>query len=407
MLSSKALATIKATVPVLEAHGETLTRHFYKRMFSHNPEVKEFFNPAHQNSGTQQRALAGAILAYAANIDNLAALGPAVELIAQKHVSLMIKPEHYPIVGNNLINAIKEVLGDGATKEVIDAWTQAYGLLADILIKREAQIYDSHMQEHGWVGPKKFTVVKKERESSVITSFYLKPADGMKLRPHKAGQYISVRVPGTWFPTTMRNYSLSSGPGGDMYRISVKREQKADGPLGCVSGYLHDKVKVGDEVEVLPPCGEFTIDLAGAGPGPLVFVAGGIGATPLLSMLHKALKEKADRKIYFIQGANCENTHAFQQELSALAKENPRLKLHTRYTEQGKKKPDSQGLLDTELVKSFVGTKDAEFFFCGPDVFMKKLYNGLLDWGVEEKRIHFEFFGPLQSMREKKAEAAS
>ena len=88
MLSDQTIAIVKSTAPILEQHGETLTRHFYKRMFSQNPEVAPFFNPAHQTSGSQQRALAGAICAYAANIDNLGALGPAVELIAQKHCSL-------------------------------------------------------------------------------------------------------------------------------------------------------------------------------------------------------------------------------------------------------------------------------------------------------------------------------
>src|SRR5690606_36073875 len=107
MLDEKTIQIVKSTAPILQEHGETLTRHFYKRMFSHNPEVGPFFNPAHQTSGSQQKALAGAICAYAANIDNLEVLGGAVELIAQKHASLQIKPEHYPIVGENLLASIR------------------------------------------------------------------------------------------------------------------------------------------------------------------------------------------------------------------------------------------------------------------------------------------------------------
>ncbi|MED5501180.1 MAG: globin domain-containing protein, partial [Pseudomonadota bacterium] len=102
---------IKQTVPVLQQHGETLTRHFYARMFEHNPEVKRYFNPAHQRSGGQQRALAGAILAYAQHIEDPSALASAIEVIAQKHTSLTIQPEHYPIVGENLLASIQEVLG--------------------------------------------------------------------------------------------------------------------------------------------------------------------------------------------------------------------------------------------------------------------------------------------------------
>src|SRR5687767_4727357 len=142
VLSAETIAVIKATIPALQAHGETLTRHFYKRMFNANPEVKAFFNPAHQHAGSQQRALAAAILAYATHIENPGALAGAVELIAQKHVSLGVKAEHYPVVGENLLAAIKEVLGDAATEGVIKAWGQAYGVLADIMIKREAEIYN-------------------------------------------------------------------------------------------------------------------------------------------------------------------------------------------------------------------------------------------------------------------------
>ena len=111
MLSAKTIEIVKQTAPVVAAHAEAITRQFYLLMFAGNPEVKAYFNQAHQHSGGQQQALAGAICAYAANIDNLAALGPAVELIAQKHCSLGIQPEQYPIVGKHLLAAIKHVLG--------------------------------------------------------------------------------------------------------------------------------------------------------------------------------------------------------------------------------------------------------------------------------------------------------
>src|SRR6187549_3521091 len=144
MLTEHTISIVKATAPILEQHGETLTRHFYKRMFEKNPEVAPFFNRTNQTQGTQQRALAAAICAYAANIDNLEALGGAVELIAQKHASLQIKAEQYPIVGENLLASIRDVLGEGATDEVIQAWGEAYGFLANILIGREKEIYHQH-----------------------------------------------------------------------------------------------------------------------------------------------------------------------------------------------------------------------------------------------------------------------
>ena len=117
MLSEETIQTVKATAPAVALHAEAITRRFYSLMFAGNPEVQAYFNPAHQHSGGQQRALAGAICAYAANIDNLSALGPAVELIAHKHCSLGIQRQHYPIVGKHLLVAIKDVLGEAATDE--------------------------------------------------------------------------------------------------------------------------------------------------------------------------------------------------------------------------------------------------------------------------------------------------
>jgi len=210
MLSAQTIGIVKSTAPILAEHGEVLTRHFYKRMFSHNPEVAPFFNATNQSTGRQQRALAGAITAYAANIDNLAALGGAVELIAQKHASLTIKPEHYPIVGENLLAAIREVLGAGATDEVINAWGEAYGFLAEIMIGRERQIYQQNARKPGgWEGFKTFRVLRKERESSNITSFYLVSADGTPPPSFQPGQYITVRVATPDGRTTMRNCRLS------------------------------------------------------------------------------------------------------------------------------------------------------------------------------------------------------
>ena len=138
MLSPEHRAVIKATVPLLESGGEALTTHFYRIMLSEHPEVRPLFNQAHQASGDQPRALANGVLMYAKNIDRLEALGPLVGQIVQKHVSLQVLPEHYPIVGGCLLRAIREVLGaEIATDAVIEAWAAAYGQLADLLIGAE------------------------------------------------------------------------------------------------------------------------------------------------------------------------------------------------------------------------------------------------------------------------------
>src|SRR3954451_21050045 len=140
-LSQHTIALVKATVPALETHGLTITRGMYERMFQ-NEAIRDLFNQSHHGeTGSQPKALASAIVAYARNIDGLAALAPAVERIAQKHVGLNILPEHHPYVAEALLGAIKDTLGDAATEEILAAWREAYWYLAEVLIARERAIY--------------------------------------------------------------------------------------------------------------------------------------------------------------------------------------------------------------------------------------------------------------------------
>jgi len=131
-------AIIKATAPVLKEKGETITTAMYKILFERNPELKELFKDAEPD---QYKKLAQAVYAYAANIDNLGALGKGRETIDQAHVKTKIKPEHYPLVGGALLSAIEEVLGEAASADIMNAWKEAYFFLADVLIKREEQLY--------------------------------------------------------------------------------------------------------------------------------------------------------------------------------------------------------------------------------------------------------------------------
>ena len=141
MLSQKTIDIVKSTVPVLKEHGMEITTTFYKTMFKNNPEVKSMFNMNKQESGEQPKALAMTILEAAQNIDNLEVLLPAVKKIGQIHVNTNVKPEHYPIVGKNLLLAIKEVLGDAATEEVLQAWSEAYEVISQVFIDVEKDIY--------------------------------------------------------------------------------------------------------------------------------------------------------------------------------------------------------------------------------------------------------------------------
>lgn len=405
MLSQNTINIVKSTASILNEQGEKLTRHFYQRMFSHNPEVKPFFNPAHQTGGSQQRALAGAICAYAANIDNLEVLGEAVELIAQKHASLLIKPEHYPIVGENLLASIQEVLGDVATPEVIEAWGGAYGFLADILVARENEIYQSNATKTGgWEGFRKFAVQHKSIESEVVTSFYLMPEDGGALPGFLPGQYITVRVPTKDGSTTMRNYSLSDIPGKEYFRISVKREIGTEViPDGYVSNFLHDEVDVGTMLEIAPPCGEFFFDPSEKHNRPMVLLAAGIGITPILSILQAALESAPERKIIFVHACLNPQVQAFKSLIDSLDQQHANLTVRYRYNEvEANEIPETEnvsvGLVDAPFIESFLPGKDADFFFCGPKPFMVNIYQDLLQWGIPASQVHFEFFGPREDL---------
>ncbi len=411
MLSQQTIEIVKSTAPILDQHAETLTRHFYKRMFSHNPEVAPFFNPAHQESGSQQRALAGAICAYAANIDNLEVLGGAVELIAQKHASLMIRAEHYPIVGANLLASIREVLGEGATDDVVNAWAEAYGFLADILIGREAQIYKEHAEaQNGWEGFTNFRVARKEKESDIITSFYLVPAAGGGIPDFKPGQYVTVRVATPCGHTTMRNYSLSDMPGQGYFRISVKRETgaRADTPKGFVSNHLHDNIDVGSVIELGPPCGEFFLDTDAKHDRPLVLLAAGIGITPILSIVQSALARMPGRKIHLVHASLNEKVQAFRATLDGLAASHGNLTVRHCYSEPApagvtRSSADLTGMIDAALIESLVPERNADYYFCGPKPFMVNIYHQLLGWGIPPAQVHFEFFGPRQELDKKAA----
>ncbi len=225
MLTSAQRDIIKATVPLLETGGEALITYFYKLMLDTHPEVRPLFNQAHQVNGSQPRALANGVLMYARNIDRLENLGGLASQIINKHVALQILPEHYPIVGSCLLQAIREVLGaETATDEVIAAWAAAYQQLADILIAGEQSVYDAiAAAPGGWRGARQFTVLRTVAESAEITSFYLAPTDHQPVIRHKAGQYIGVQlmIDGK---EVRRNYSLSKQADGVRYRISVKRE---------------------------------------------------------------------------------------------------------------------------------------------------------------------------------------
>eukprot|EP00213_Chloropicon_mariensis_P004074 CAMPEP_0197471532 /NCGR_PEP_ID=MMETSP1309-20131121/2487_1 /TAXON_ID=464262 /ORGANISM="Genus nov. species nov., Strain RCC998" /LENGTH=422 /DNA_ID=CAMNT_0043009339 /DNA_START=172 /DNA_END=1440 /DNA_ORIENTATION=- len=393
-LSEKTIEIVKATAPVMADKGYEITKCMYAKMLGENEDVRALFNPSHQiemngNRAHQPWSLASAIHAYACNIDNLGALGPAVNRIAEKHVSLSILPEHYPVVGQNLMHAVKEVLGDAATEDVCNAWLEAYLFLANVFIGKETEIREARSAaEGGWDGWKNFTVKRKAKESEDIVSFYLSPADGGKLPMFKAGAYTAIRVP---CKRTQRNYSISSKPGEDFLRITVKRTGPSGkgAPVGCVSTWLHDRVKEGDTLELGVPCGDFLLDDKSlADDKPLVFISGGVGITPIIAMLESAISSGCEKDIVVIAAARDRKVEAMHEVLMKHDKENPNVSVTFLY-----------GKLRMNHIRKAVGqSKDKHYYFCGPAAFMKVVYSGLKSWNIPEDQVHFEFFGPHRDL---------
>ena len=399
MLSPQIRALVKGTAPVLKTHGVALTKHFYARMFRHNPELKHVFNQGHQAGGEQQQALAGAVAAYAEHIDDPSVLMPVVTRIVHKHVSLGIRPEHYQIVGKHLLASISEVLGEAATDELIAAWAAAYGQLADLLIAEEARLYaESAAKPGGWTGWRAFRVVGKQRESAEITSFYLAPADGGEVPAYRPGQYVSVRVfvpeLGLMQP---RQYSLSDAPGQDRLRISVKREAGgADTPAGRVSNALHDRLEEGGVLDVAPPQGDFY--LREEGNAPVVLLSGGVGLTPMVSILNHLVGLNDERQIRFVHGCRNNSVHALRDHVNDIAAERANVRKAVFYEEVGHgdqpgRDYDYAGRVDLNAIRDEVIVPGADYYLCGPAAFMRAQREALTGLGVPADRIHAEAFG--------------
>jgi nitric oxide dioxygenase len=408
-LTPTQVQTIKATVPVLAEHGNTITTKFYADMLTDHPSLKNVFNNTHQATGHQASALAGALYAYAANIDNLGTLSPTVELICHKHASLYIKAEQYDIVGTYLLQTMKAVLGDAATEQVLDAWGAAYWQLANLMIGKE----DGLIKQAGWNDWKDSKIAKKVKESEEITSFYLTPAEeDLEVPTFKPGQYISVNIlvdeldGGTW---QARQYSLSDAPGKDYLRISVKKEHgivvgKSEHTEheGYISNILHERREVGDVIKISHPFGDFYFEEDQTQKdAPMVLISAGVGLTCLTSILNTLLGQKSSRLVSWIHGARNSDNRAFKKDIDALAAENKNV--HAVYFSSSPKDGEVEGKdytikgrIDMDRVDKevlFTGNDKTEYFICGPTQFMLDVEAKLKSYGVAAERVKMELFG--------------
>ncbi|MCF8579452.1 NO-inducible flavohemoprotein [Enterobacter ludwigii] len=392
MLDAQTIATVKATIPLLVETGPKLTAHFYDRMFTHNPELKEIFNMSNQRNGDQREALFNAIAAYASNIENLAALLPAVEKIAQKHTSFQIKPEQYNIVGGHLLATLDEMFSPGQV--VLDAWGKAYGVLANVFINREAQIYSENASKNGgWEGTRAFRIVEKTPRSQLITSFEFEPVDGKPVADYQPGQYLGVWLkPEGFLHQEIRQYSLTRKPDGKRYRIAVKREEG-----GQVSNWLHNEASVGDVVHLAAPAGDFF--MAAETHTPVTLISAGVGQTPMLAMLDTLAKANHTAQVNWFHAAENGDVHAFSDEVKTLGATLPRFTAHIWYRQPDEDdrqnaRFDSEGLMDLSKHESLFSNPEMQFWLCGPVAFMQFAARQLVTLGIKSENIHYECFGP-------------
>jgi ferredoxin-NADP reductase/MOSC domain-containing protein YiiM len=246
-----------------------------------------------------------------------------------------------------------------------------------------------------WPGFRPLRIARIARESASVVSLELEPADGVPLVAAPGGQFVVLRLrPAPGAPPLLRSYSLSGAPSSERWRVSVKRE-----PHGVASTFLSDRARVGDRVEASAPMGAFTLREGG---GPVVLLSAGVGATPVLAMLHALAAEGSRREVWWIFGGRSGDDHPFRDESRRLVRALPRGHSHVRYS---RPRPgdlpgidfDAPGRLTLAALEEAGVPRDADFYLCGPAEFLRDLGGGLAGWGVPRGRIHTEVFGPGES----------
>ncbi|MEV8022829.1 globin domain-containing protein [Streptomyces sp. NPDC086554] len=389
MLTESSAAVVRATLPAVGAAIEDISERFYGKLFAARPELlRDLFNRGNQAAGTQRRALAGSIAAFATYLVEHPDERPDVMLnrIAHKHASLGVRADQYLLVHQHLFDAIAEVLGDTITPEVAAAWDEVYWLMANALIAIETRLYAEQDVADGDVW-RQWEVVARTEETPYVASFLLRPADGHPAPPFRAGQYVSVQVQLADGARQIRQYSLTGAPSATTRAIAVKQVTGTGGdPDGEVSHHLHTHVRQGDLLRVSAPYGDLVLE---PGDAPLLLASAGIGCTPMLAMLEQLVATGHPGPVTVVHADRSPDTHALRADHEALTAKLPAAAAHFWYED-----PNSghrTGRVDLTDVPLEPGTRA---YLCGPLPFMRAVRGQLLDKGVAAADIHYEVFGP-------------
>jgi nitric oxide dioxygenase len=391
LLSPEALSVVQETAPVVAAHADQITARFYPRMFNAHPELLRVFNQGNQATGEQSKALAGSVVAYAVQLIDPEApsFDHVMRRIAYKHVSLGIRPEQYTIVGEHLLAAVGEVLGDAVTPEIAAAWSEVYWLFALQLVAEEARMY-----QQANVDPaqptRPYRVVRRIDEAADVISLVLEPDDGGTLPAIAPGQYVSVFVDLPNGDRQPRQYTVSSTAVRTRLQITVLRVRGVNGaPDGRVSSYLHDHVKVGDVLDVSAPAGDFVLTPTEA---PLLLASAGAGITTVLPIVEQIARTQPQRTVIVAHADRRAADHALRDTVLHLGREIDNFSSYTWYEtlDEGDTR-SSEGYMD---LSDMPLPDDVQVFTCGPLPFMRLVRSTLLDRGVPPARIRYEVFGP-------------
>ncbi|MEB6833384.1 FAD-binding oxidoreductase [Staphylococcus aureus] len=379
MLTEQEKDIIKQTVPLLKEKGTEITSIFYPKMFKAHPELLNMFNQTNQKRGMQSSALAQAVMAAAVNIDNLSVIKPVIMPVAYKHCALQVYAEHYPIVGENLLKAIQDVTGLEEHDPVIQAWAKAYGVIADVFIQIEKEIYDQMM----WIGFKPFKITNIKQESEDIKSFTVETEE-YDFSEFTPGQYITVDVSSDKLPyRAKRHYSIVSGDKNHL-TFGVKRDVTTEHE-GEVSTILHDEIKEGDMINLAAPVGGFVLENT---TEPQLFLGSGIGVTPLVAMYEAASAKGLDTQM--VQVAENEQHLPFKDNFNSIASHHDNAKLYTHLK-------DKQGYIGAEELKAFLANKP-EIYICGGTKFLQSMIEALKSLNYDMDRVHYETFIPRLSV---------